>query len=181
MKVKGTLILDYVKIIRANRDRNWEQYLTAEDWEIINGQVLASSWYPYDCFRRTGQAVFKEIAGSNLDVTRAFGKTMMKELLQIYKNIVIPGDVVGSLKRHSALRRSFVDDDSGIEVLESGEDWARSLMRVPAPDRGAEYAHAFCHQVAGNLEQIIEEAGGKDPKTTIRPSGEGYEIKISWK
>ena len=62
MQVKGTMITDYVKLVRSNPDKDWGRYLEDGDWEIINGQVLSSAWYPYEFFRRLGYAVFKEIA-----------------------------------------------------------------------------------------------------------------------
>ena len=80
MKVKGTLIIDYVRIIRANRERSWDRWLAKEDWEIIDGQVLPSNWYPYESFRRIGFAVFKEIANSDLNVAQQFGRLTIRNL-----------------------------------------------------------------------------------------------------
>lgn len=34
--VKGTMLVDFVRMIRANKDRNWDAYLEEGDWETIN-------------------------------------------------------------------------------------------------------------------------------------------------
>lgn len=46
MEVKGTLLVDYVKAIKGNKDREWDKWLEPEDWELIEGNVLPSQWYP---------------------------------------------------------------------------------------------------------------------------------------
>jgi len=73
-RVKGTLLLDYVCMIRANKDKDWQKYLKPEDWEIINGRILPSLWYPYETFERAGMATFYVLGGGNFDAVRAWGK-----------------------------------------------------------------------------------------------------------
>ncbi len=45
-KVKGTMVVDQVKLIRGNKSMNWSKYLKPEDWEAINKRILPSEWYP---------------------------------------------------------------------------------------------------------------------------------------
>jgi len=35
-KVKGTMMIDQVRMIRGNKDKDWNKYLKPEDWNIIN-------------------------------------------------------------------------------------------------------------------------------------------------
>ena len=73
MRVKGTLLLDYVRMIRANKELDWDEYLETEDWEVINSQILSSQWYSYDSFRRIAYGVFKVIGKSeNLSISRDY-------------------------------------------------------------------------------------------------------------
>ena len=44
VQVKGTVLIDLVKQVRAEKDKNWGEYLTAKDMEIIDSEVLTSSW-----------------------------------------------------------------------------------------------------------------------------------------
>lgn len=44
LKVKGTVLLDYVRLIKAVKDKNWDKYLTDADKQIINGRILPSLW-----------------------------------------------------------------------------------------------------------------------------------------
>jgi len=180
MRVKGTLLMDYIRMIRANKDKNWDKYLEEKDWEIVNNRILPSNWYPYDTFSRIGLAVFKEIAGSNLELTRTFGKAVMADLLKIYKNLVVPGDPVASLERHSALHRTFIDAGADARVLETSDKQVKYKITAPPFERGSERALAFAHQIRGNFEGIVEHAGGKNPTTEIESDQDGYVITINW-
>ena len=46
-KVKGTMMIDQVRMIRGNKDKDWNKYLKPEDWNIIKGMILPAAWYPY--------------------------------------------------------------------------------------------------------------------------------------
>ena len=35
-KVKGIMLVDQVRMIRGNKDKDWNKYLKPEDWNIIN-------------------------------------------------------------------------------------------------------------------------------------------------
>jgi hypothetical protein len=181
MFVKGPMILDYVKIIRANKDRNWDRYLQPEDWDIINGQIFTTNKYPYEAFRRIGFAVFKEIAKSDLATTRLFGRFTMKNILNIYKNsILVKGDPLASMSKLALLRKTFMDGEADTKVIESGPKWARYQVVTPPQEKDEERLEAYCHQIAGHLEEIIEQTGGKVLKTEVTRAEAGYQILISW-
>ncbi len=110
-------------------------------WEIINGQVLPSVWYPYGTFQRIGFAVFKEIAGSNMDTVRAFGRNMAKGVLQVYKSIAMQGDPAASLERLANLRRTFMDAGES-RIKEKGPGWVKMEIIDPPGERGSEVAPA---------------------------------------
>ncbi|HUT52026.1 MAG TPA: hypothetical protein VM658_01410 [bacterium] len=181
MEVKGTMLLNYIKLIRANRGRAWDQYLKPEDWEIINGHVYASNRYPYEAFRRIGFAVFKVIANSNLDVTRAFGRFNMKTLLETYStSLLAAGDPLASLKKLAASKRVFMADDSDSKMADHGDNWARIIITMPSQESDHERTLAFCHQYAGHLEELVEQAGAKKPSATVSPKDRTYEVMIKW-
>ena len=42
-KVKGTMMIDQVRMIRGNKDKDWNKYLKPEDWNKINTKILPSA------------------------------------------------------------------------------------------------------------------------------------------
>jgi hypothetical protein len=180
MQVKGTLLIDYVRIIRANPDRGWNQWLQPPDWDIINSQVLPSNWYPYDSFRRIGFAIFKVIANSDLAVVTAYGRMTMRNLLRIYQNLLAPGDPVASAKNLARLRRTFLRGDMETRVSQAGPDWLCYEI-VPGIDEDEEHLEAFAHQVSGNLLELVEQSGGKDARAAVAGEGKNFIVTIRWK
>jgi hypothetical protein len=180
-RVKGTLLLDYVRMIRANKDKDWRKYLTPEDWEIINGRILPSLWYPYETFKRGGMAAFYLLGGGNLDAVRAWGKISMEYLTKgVYKSIVADPDPVMALERFVIMRRQFFNFVA-MEFEKIGEKHVKIIL-AGAPDDSS--IDAYGAQLAGGLERLVELTGGKNPhiKYINRPSaGESNtEFDISW-
>lgn len=182
MKVlKGSAILDYVRIIRANPDKNWDRWLTPEDWEIIHSKILPSQRYPYETFRNIGFAVFKEIAGGDLNVARQFGRFTMKNWIEIYRSSILePGDPLRSLEKLALIRRKFMDIENETKVGEHGPDWVRYQIIHYTDEPDEERKLAYVYQMAGQLEEVVAQAGGQNPSTTISPIPGGHEILVKW-
>ena len=179
--VKGSMLLNYVKIVRANPDRDWGKYLEDDDWQVINDKIFTSNRYSYGSFRRIGYAVFKEIAGSDFNLVRSFGRFNMKTLLELFQNaFLVPDDPRASVRKLTMTKGVFMSGDSTTRVLDQGEKWVRCIVMVPSEEDDPERAEAFCWQYAGHLEEVVEQAGGVSPKTEIKPSGSNFEILISW-
>lgn len=181
MDVKGTMLLNYVKLIRSNRGLGWDQYLKPEDWTIINGRVFSSSRYSYDSFRRIGYAVFKLIAKSNLEVARGFGRFNMQTLLKTYStSLLAPDDPLASVKKLVLSKRAFIADDSESRLMESGEKWARVQIIMSSHETDHERTLAFCYQYAGHLEELIERAGGSNAKSQVEQKDRTCEVLVKW-
>jgi hypothetical protein len=181
MEVKGTLILNYVKLIRGNKDRDWDKYLEPEDWKIINSKVLAASRYPYESFRRMGFAVFKEIANSDMEVVRGFGRFVVSSLFEVYSSLIfVPGNPLATIKKLAENKEIFLGGDSDTQVKEHGDDWALCKVVPPSQENDEERLEAFCYQHAGHLEELVEQAGGKNVRSTIKKKGRSFEILVKW-
>lgn len=173
--------MDYVRMIRANKDKEWGKYLTEEDWEIINGRVLPSVWYPLETFRRTGMATFHVLAGGDLEKVRAWGRISMEQLAKgIYKSVLSEPDPMRALERIVLLRQQFFSfSDMIFERLE--DKHARVWLEYPPEEEGAE---PYATQLAGGFERIIELAGGSNPKIKFYPGEHegkrGHEFDITW-
>jgi hypothetical protein len=181
MRAKGSILLDYVRIIRANKDLNWNRHLRPEDWEIINSKILPSQWYPLETYRRVGNAVFREVAKSNLETTRQFGRFNIKNVLQIYKNILVPGNPVKSVSNYIVLQKTFIDDNTDkARVAAQGQDSLLYDMTNLSEVYESAELEQFSYQIAGNLEALVEEATGKKAKATITRKPDGFEILVKW-
>ncbi len=181
MRVKGTWVVNFVKVIRANKDKNFKKWLTDEDWAIIDAHILPSSWYSYESFLRMGHAIYKEVAGSDRDMTRLFGRLMMTDHLKIYKTIRVDGDPAASVTKFTNLKKSFFGDiDSFMEVTDQGPNYTSCKLSMTARDMARETSDAFSFLLAGNLEELVEQAGGKNVETVTKREQRGYQTQVKW-
>lgn len=170
-KAKGTVLLDYVRMIHATKDRNWDKYFTEEEWDLINGRILASIWYPFEIFAKCGTAVFHEIAQGSLSVTRQFGKFNADTLFQgTYKGtleavLAKGGGVIKFLERYAAMTPNLVNFVS-ISVKGVSEKHANLVFEVNL--EASEFPfEPYSNQLAGTIERLAELAGGRNVKVTF--------------
>jgi hypothetical protein len=163
-KVKGTVLLDQVRMIRGNRDKDWNQYLKPEDWQIINGRILPSVWYPLELYQRCGWAVFKLIAGGNLDLVRAYGRIRGKELFgDIYKAVILSQDPEKALERYNIISTQMYN----FLKIKSEKVGEKHLQVTISYDRNDQTYEVHIYQVWGQFEQLLEMAGGKNVKVAL--------------
>ena len=166
-RVKGTLMVDYVKMIKANPQLNWNDFLKPEDWKIIESRILPSVWYPFDTFQRLGVAIFKIIAKSDVETAKLWGKLRAKELFTVtYKSLGESPDPITAIKKYIAIRNTFTNFKMfEMEIEEIGPKQIKIMSKsVESRHEGNE---AFTWQVMGSIEKLIELTGGKNPKFKI--------------
>jgi len=182
-KVKGTMLLDFVKMIRANKNLDWDKYLKAEDWEVINSLVLPAKWYPVDVYKRCSYAAFVLLAGSNHEAARANGQSMGRRLFEnTYKSIVQSGDPGRALKQYVLVHSSFFNVGMlKFEMVGSG----KAKIHLNYNNFHDNSNAAFCSQMHGLLESLVQAAGGKNQHVAI--SAKQWEgapatvFEITWK
>jgi len=187
--VKGTWLIEWAKMVRKyikgdeKKKEEFNSYLTANDWEIINGMIIPSQVYAYDFFQRLGRAVFHIVAKENLEATRAFGKLLMKNLLIVYKNLLVANDPIASAKKlveyHSFC---FINVVSRTSVKEEGEKFITILLTLTKEDKKyVEAAEAFAYQLAGSFEELIAQAGAENVQMIIEKTPEGnFQYNATW-
>ena len=181
-EIKGTWLVDLVRILRAAKDKNFSAYLTPEDQKIIATKILASQWYPFDTYLRVGLAVFKEVGRSNLDASRAFGRLNMQNLMETYQNLLAPGDPAEGIRKYDALRGSFFRKiASGTRLVKCGPKEALAALDLVETDRIGEVTASFAYQLAGNFEVLVEKCGGKQVTVKLIKAPGGYEFLMTWK
>jgi len=186
-KVKGSLLLEVARMIRANKNRDWKKYLNEKDLSIINSRVLASSWYPAETYERASFAIFKEIAQGSLEVARQWGKFVVQDIInRFYPNLVQEKDIAAALEKFKLIRQQWFQFDNPdvrpIEVQKLGPEQARIIIKSDHPAPFEPYAH----QAAGSFERLIELCGKSEVKAEIADHDWNSEnpyavILLSWK
>ena len=178
--VKGNLIIDYLKIIKANPDKPWEQHLAPEDFEQIKQMILPSSWYPAEMFQRMGVAIFKLVSGEDYNVVRSFGRFLAERMCQEYPSIVAPGNPQSTLKRYVSIQSRFFSYQF-IDTGEMGPGKFEVLFFSEPEDLGP---RLLLEAVAGTAARLVELSGGKEVKISINESGKpgarANSFEVNW-
>ncbi len=157
-QVKGAIFLDFVKMIKKYKESNWQNHLTESDLALLNELILPSRWYPLDTMVRIGEAVFKELANGNLEATREWGWKSMDNLVRVYKNhLVVEGNPMRSLERFAITNRSLFNFE-GLTIEPVSDTRARVTV---SNEFGERLAEAYCTQMLGAFERLIDLSGGK--------------------
>lgn len=166
-KVKGTMMVDQVRMIRGNKDKDWNKYIKPEDWNIIKGMVMPSAWYPIDTYKRCGRAVFQLLAGGNTEIVRLRGKIRGKELFETtYKHVL-------SERTPMKVLASFVNlygqlfNISPLACQEIDAKHACVSFRYD-DDPSDPGTLPFCYQLMGHMDTLLEMAGGKNIKIELK-------------
>ncbi len=165
-KVKGTMLVEQVKMIRGNKDGDWKKYLKPEDWEIINKRILPSEWYPFELYKRCGWATFQVLGQGNLDLVRLRGRFRGKELFEnVYKSCIISQDPAASLSRFVTIYAQLFNFST--LRFENASNNHIKIYHDP------EYVNdpaimPYCYNLMGHLEVLVEMAGGRNVKVELK-------------
>lgn len=188
-QVKGTWLVDWAKMINKyfkdhpDQKERLKEFLTAEDLLELKVMILPGTKYSYAFFRRLGRAVFHIVADQNLEATRFFGRLLMKNLLQTYRNMLSKGNPLESAKKlvnyHS---HCFINVESKTVVAAEGTNFITILLTLTKEDKKfAEAATAFAYQLGGQFEELVTQAGAKNVKLQISKTRDNnYEYSINW-
>ena len=180
IEVKGTLILDFVRIVRANKDRDWKKWLSPEDLEIANGRIFPAAWYPYRSFVNIAFAVFKEIGGGDPDVAREFGKFSISGLLSVYKGSLVGNSPVETLENLSRKDINFVRGGYTVNITARGEKSAKVTLGEIPLDESPEKIMVFMQYFSGVISELAERSGKHHVTTDIEPGTGEFSILVKW-
>jgi len=187
-KIKGTLLLEFVRMIRANKDKDWKKYFTEQNLKLIYGNILPNIWYPIEICERAGEAVFKEIAQGNLELAKAWGKFVVEDMgNRFYHHLVRFQDPVGALQRiKTFLKQWYIFDDPNFQAVDFAQLSPTTVKLTIRYDRPFEFFEPYIYQLAGEFEKIVELNGGKEPKAIIiesdyKSNKPSAVIEVSWK
>jgi hypothetical protein len=158
MKVKGTLFLDYVKMLKNRKGLDLNKYLLPRDLPYLTQRINPDDWYPFETFERMGIGIRKEIAQGDLEAVLAFGQISVNEMAKAFSSLICVGDPHESLMRFQVLRNSFFNFNA-ITIESIYGDFAKIRIEY-AMSRPAE--EAACCQAAGFFTQLLRLSGGKE-------------------
>ena len=179
-RVKGSILIDFVKTIKASKDPAYEKYLTAEDKLLLSQRLLPSAWYSFETFKHFFQGVFEVLAKKNLETVRGWGRLYGEAIISgFYKGIIRDGHPLESLQKYPTYFKNMLDFGS-VEVKEAGEGEALVTIRDFDPT-----FVPFFYMMFGWLERSLEMCGAKNIKSElVSATWQGApetRIKFSWK
>jgi uncharacterized protein (TIGR02265 family) len=157
-RVKGTLFVDYVRMIRGHKAADWSTHLRPQEMTYLVQRVEPDSWYPMESFERLGLAILAEITQGNLEAVRAFGRASIDALCVAHPDLLAPGDPRDTLMRFQVLRRSFFN--YGAIAINSISDEEAAFDVAYGMSPVAEEAASW--QTLGFFERLLEVAGAKN-------------------
>ena len=157
--IKGSVVLDMAKVIRAFKDEAWDQYLTPADVELVKAMIIPTAWYPIDAYQRMGLAVYKLVAKGDEKALRAFGQAAMKELFEgPYRPFLAKDDPVQAVAKFFELRKSLFNF-SRTTVEQTGPKSLRvRIAELGEFDVGLD---VFLLLLNVHLEELVKFNGGK--------------------
>ncbi|MFO8057614.1 MAG: DUF2378 family protein [bacterium] len=159
-KVKGTVLVDFVKTIRSDKTGVYEPYLTEGDREVISSRILPSGWYPFETFKNCFQAVAEVLAGNDMEKVRQWGRLYGENILtSVYKAMIKQGQPMESLEKYGTYIRSFFDFGD-IEVERVSDRKATVIITGFGDDFPSLY-----YIMAGWIERSLELSGARDIKS----------------
>ena len=113
--MRGSLFVDYVRMLRSRKDVNWSNSLAPEDVAFLSERIAADQWYPMESFERMGLAILAEIAGGDITAVKEWGRSSIDGLRvtannfdRRIKSIAVAASVEIIAFRRDELRRCTV-------------------------------------------------------------------------
>jgi hypothetical protein len=180
-RVKGSLFVDYVRMLRSHKDVNWSRYLQPQDVEFLHVRVHPEAWYPMDTFARFGLAILDNIAGGDPFLARGWGRMSADQLAADHGTaLVVAGDPRESLMRLLVLRNTFFDFDA-LSMPQLTDSHASVHVSYGMEARAEQ---AACFQTIGFFGRLVELAGGRSVVTSlVKRAWEGdpvTEFNVDW-
>jgi hypothetical protein len=179
--VKGHVVHDFVKMIRANPDLPWSEHLLPEDLDLIRQYILPASWYPIGFFNRVGLAVFKLLGKEDHSFIRVYGAAIADQLNEKHPSMVVKGDPRQTLERNIRIHRNSYSYDA-FEIEDKGPNHIHVHIFTLPDEVGIS---VYAEQIAGTDIRLIELSGYPGATVEVTSSEEKGVVKttldISWK
>ena len=178
-KVKGTILVPWVKAIKADKSGTFEALLTSNDKEALSKLVLSSSWYPFETYKNCVNAVAKVVAQGDGETIRQWGRAYSDEIMtSVYKRAIKKGDPKAAMDQFAYVFKSMFNFGKVSSEVSSDQE-----MVVSIEDFEADF-ELFYHVTRGWLERFMELCLDKEVHSEfVKQSWSGApltQIKTSW-
>jgi len=179
--VKGHVVHDFTKMIRANPDLPWSEHLLPEDLDLIRQFILPGSWYPIGFVNRVGLAVFKLLGREDYAFARVYGASIADQMNEDHPNMVVKGDPRQTLERYIRIQRTSYSFDA-FEIEEKGPNHIHVHIFSLPDELGIP---VYAEQIAGTDIRLIELSGYPGATVELSRSEDEGMVKttmdIRWK
>ena len=158
--VRGTLFVDYVRMLRARKDIVWSKTLPADDVAYLTTAIVPNQWYPMPTFERFGLAILEVVAGGQLELVKEWGRSSIDGLQVVHPDLITEGDVRENLMKFHVLRTGFFDYPA---LTVSGINDGEASLEI-AYQMGPLAEEAASLQTMGFFERLLELAGARRSK-----------------
>jgi hypothetical protein len=162
-QVKGSLFVDYVRMLRGHKGVDWTAHLPPEDIAFLQARIDPGGWYPMDSFERLGNVILRFVARGDLQAVRMWGRFSVDALRFANPALLAAGDPIETVNRFRVLRATFFDFEA-LDVLMLHDDEAQIAVRYHMGDMAEEAASM---QTLGFFERLLELAGARDIEATF--------------
>ena len=163
-KVKGTMLVNQVRMIRANKDMDWAQFLAPEELAMVSGQILDFAWYPLKLYKHCGWATFQLLGRGNVDLARARGKKRGQELFRsVYGNLVRGQDPLRAIDAFVKMY-SLLFNFSTLRFEKAGVKEVRVYHDYDGDDPAG---RPYCYQLMGHFDALVEMTGGRNCRIAL--------------
>jgi hypothetical protein len=180
-KVRGSLFLDYVRMIRGQKSIAWENHLEPEDLAAIAMKIDPDGFYPMATFERLGNAILREVGHGDVESVRMWGRISVDALRAKYPSLVAQGDPVDTLRRFSVMRGTFFDFEA-VSVHSLHEEHAIIGIHYYM---GPFAEEAASHQTMGFFERLLELGGAEGVSARFLSRSwtgdESTKLELHWK
>jgi hypothetical protein len=162
-QVRGVLFVDYVRMLRSQKDVDWSKHLAPEDLPYLQSQIDPVAWYPMATFERLGNAILSKVTRGELFPVQLWGRYSAAQLRAANPMLLAPNDPPETLSRFRVMRETFFDFNA-LDVPLLHEDEAHIVVRYYM---GMPAEEAAAYQTMGFFESLLELAGAKDVRAAF--------------
>lgn len=178
-QVKGSILLPWVKAIKANKSDVYDGLLTRETKEAISKLILSSSWYGFDIYKNCFDAVARVEVKGNQNVCREWGRAYSESIMKsVYKSSIVKANPEAIMDRFKLVLKSMFNFGQLKSRMVSDQEMVLAVEEFD-PD-----FELFYYIILGWLEKYIELCLEKPVHAEfIEKSWEGNpitRIKITW-
>jgi len=178
-QVKGSILLPWVKAIKANKSGVYDSLLTRESKEAVSKLILSSSWYNFDIYKNCFNSIAQVEVKGDRNICREWGRAYSDSIMKsVYKSSIVKTDPKSIMDRFKLVMKSMFNFGQLKNELVADNE-----MIVSIEDFDPDF-ELFYYIIIGWLEKYLELCLGKPVQAAfIEKSWEGNpvtRIKLTW-